>query len=124
MNNVRVGNHIVCRAGNPSTRVLECTVHDLADEVKVSEPGKKIVAHSFQSATLFPEVEELMFTMMCFIKFKRGLPPGEIVVMPLHLRVHWEILVAMGIEGFDEMDDKEISLKYLAISNFTWILQV
>ncbi|TQD88533.1 hypothetical protein C1H46_025953 [Malus baccata] len=55
--------------------------------LKVSEPGKEIVAQSFQSATLFPEVEELMYTMMCFIEFKRGLPPGEVVVMPLHVTI-------------------------------------
>ncbi|KAM1295453.1 hypothetical protein ACFX2H_015255 [Malus domestica] len=82
-----VRNHIVCRAVNPATRVLEYTVHDLADGVKVSEPGKKIVAQSFQLATLFPGVEELMYTMMCFIEFKRGLPPVEVVVMPLHVTI-------------------------------------
>ncbi|KAM1650699.1 hypothetical protein ACFXTN_003376 [Malus domestica] len=86
MNNVMVGNHLVCSAVNPATRVLEYTVHDLADGVKVSEPGKEIVTQSFQSATLFPRVEELMYTMMCFIEFKR-VPPGEVVVMPLHVTI-------------------------------------
>ncbi|XP_048422241.1 PHD finger protein MALE MEIOCYTE DEATH 1 [Pyrus x bretschneideri] len=178
MNNVIVGNHIVCRAVNPATRILEYTVHDLADGVKVSEPGKEIVAQSFQSATLFPGVdvyndvlylyehvllgypeselvdlatravldakhfvkecpfrddEEQWLTFFCQllpsstdkeIEFKRGMPPGEVVVMPLHATIGelkraaesalrdtyciTEQFVVMGIEGLEEMDDMEV----------------
>ncbi|KAB2603602.1 PHD finger protein MALE MEIOCYTE DEATH 1-like [Pyrus ussuriensis x Pyrus communis] len=35
MNNVIVRNYIVCRAVNPTTRILKYMVHDLADGVKV-----------------------------------------------------------------------------------------
>ncbi|KAM2527723.1 hypothetical protein TB1_024946 [Malus domestica] len=172
MNNVIVGNHIVCRAVNPATRVLEYTIHDLADGVKVSEP-----AQSFQSATLVPGVdvyndvlylyehvlleypeseqmvlatqrllgakhfvkecshrddEEQSLTIFCQLLpsltdmefvFKRELPPGEVVVLPLHATVRelkraaesalrdtyfiTERFEVMAIEGLDEMEDTE-----------------
>ncbi|VVA39886.1 PREDICTED: PHD [Prunus dulcis] len=178
LSNVIVGNHIVCRAVNPTTRILEYTVHDLTDGVKVSQPENEVLPQSLPSASLVPGVdvyndvlylyehvllgypeselvelatqaildtkhfvkecsfrdeEEQLLTFICQllpssmdmdIEFKRELPPGEIVVMPLYATIGelklaaetalrdtyciTERFVVKGIEGLDEMEDMEV----------------
>ncbi|CAN6706396.1 unnamed protein product [Malus baccata var. baccata] len=155
MNNVIVGNHIVCCAVNAATQVLEYTV--ILQMGLRSWNLRKRVAQSFQSATLVPGVdvyndllylyehvllgypeselecsfrddEEQLLTFFCQLlpsstdkesEFKRGLPPGEVVVMSQHSTIRElkraadsalrdtyciiERFVVMGIKGLDEM---------------------
>jgi hypothetical protein len=54
MNNVIVGSHIVCRAMNPSTRVLEYTIHELGNRVLINEPEPKIVPEPLLVPALVP----------------------------------------------------------------------
>ncbi len=139
LNNVVVGNQVVCRSVNPTTLILEYTVHDLDDEDKASEPEKEILPLPPPPAALVPGIDvyndvlylyehvllgypesglvglatqvvldtkhfvkeclvtddtEQLLTLFCQIlpsftdkgiEFKRELPPGEIVVMPMQL---------------------------------------
>ena len=79
LNNVIVGNHIVCRAVNPTTRILEYTVHDLADGVKVSEPEKEIVPQSLSSAALVPGVDVSNDALYLYEHVLLGYPESELV---------------------------------------------
>ncbi|KAL6219451.1 hypothetical protein ACLB2K_007210 [Fragaria x ananassa] len=178
LNNVVVGNQVVCRSVNPTTRILEYTVHDLDDDDKVSEPEKEILPPPPQAAAPvsgidvysdvlylyehvllgYPEsglVElatqavldskhfvkecsvrddtEKLLTLFCQIlpsftdkeiEFKRDLPPGEIVVMPLNATVGelkqeaenalrdtycmTEQFVVTEIKGLEESDDMDV----------------
>ncbi|KAM5558120.1 PHD finger protein MALE MEIOCYTE DEATH 1 [Rosa sericea] len=178
LNNVVVGNQVVCRSVNPTTRILEYTVHDLNDGDKVSEPEKEIlplpprpaapvpgidvysdVLYLYEHVLLgypesgllelatqavldtkhfvkecpFRDEKEQLLTLFCQIlpsltdkeiEFKRELPPGEIVVMPLDATVGelkqeaesalrdtyciTEQFVVMEIKGLEESDDMEV----------------
>lgn len=79
LNNVIPNNHIVCRAVNPTTRILEYTVHDLADGVKVSEPEKEIVPQSLSSAALVPGVDVSNDALYLYEHVLLGYPESELV---------------------------------------------
>ena len=54
LNNVIVGNQVVCRSVNPTTRILEYTVHDLANGTKVSEPEKETLPPPLPQSAVVP----------------------------------------------------------------------
>ncbi|KAJ0042424.1 hypothetical protein Pint_18264 [Pistacia integerrima] len=56
MNNVIVGDHIVCRAVNPRTRLLEYTIHELGngEELEAFEPEPEILRHHLLPPTIEP----------------------------------------------------------------------
>lgn len=182
MNNVIIGNYIVRRAVNPTSRILEYTIHEEGDHtVMDSEPDTEIALSKPQlqlSQTLLPGVdvyndvvylykqvlvaypesesvqvstqvvldtrhfvkewpfkdeEEQLLTFICNLmpslseresEFKKGLPPGEIVVVPLHATVEelkkaaeiafretyciTEKFTVTEIENFGEREDDEV----------------
>ncbi|RXI05824.1 hypothetical protein DVH24_017866 [Malus domestica] len=64
---------------NPTTRILEYTVHDLADGVKVSEPEKEIVPQSLSSAALVPGVDVSNDALYLYEHVLLGYPESELV---------------------------------------------
>ncbi|TKY56679.1 PHD finger protein MALE MEIOCYTE DEATH 1 [Spatholobus suberectus] len=143
LNNVIVGNYVVRRMVNPSTRILEYTIHDLGKGYKAPELEPEVMAHVDQQVepswvpgndvycdVLFlyknvllgypdseavdlavqtildsryfvkewpvrDEMEQQVLTFIChlqpnFVEMKyelKGLPCGEVVVVPLHATV-------------------------------------
>ena len=54
MNNVIVGSHVVCRTVNPTTRILEYSIHELGHGVKVSEPEAENFPKPLPAPALVP----------------------------------------------------------------------
>ncbi|GMY38214.1 PHD finger protein MALE MEIOCYTE DEATH 1 [Fagus crenata] len=177
MNNVIVGSHVVCRTVNPTTRILEYSIHELGDGIKVSEQEAEILPKHLPAPALVPGIdaysdvvylynnvlldypgsnlvdlatqavldskhfvkewpfrdeEDQLLTFICRLmpcSYDMGtglkeLPPGEIVVVPLHATVGelklavetalrdtyciTEGFVVMEIEGLEELDDDEV----------------
>ncbi|XP_041002433.1 PHD finger protein MALE MEIOCYTE DEATH 1 [Juglans microcarpa x Juglans regia] len=54
MNNVVVGNHIVCRTVNPTTRILEYSINELGNEATISEPEIELLPKPLPASTLVP----------------------------------------------------------------------
>nr|XP_023897065.1 PHD finger protein MALE MEIOCYTE DEATH 1-like [Quercus suber]POE55257.1 phd finger protein male meiocyte death 1 [Quercus suber] len=54
MNNVIVGSHVVCRTVNPTTRILEYSIHELRHGVKVSEPEAENFPEPLPAPALVP----------------------------------------------------------------------
>lgn len=68
MNNVIVGSYIVCRAVNPSTRVLEYTIHELGNRVLINEPEPEIVLEPLPVPALVPGADNKQYYFLGDIK--------------------------------------------------------
>ncbi|XP_050379289.1 PHD finger protein MALE MEIOCYTE DEATH 1 [Argentina anserina] len=80
LNNVVVGNHIVCRSMNPTTHILEYTVHDLDDGEKVSEPEKEIVfSLPPLPAAIVPRIDVYSDVLYLYEHVLLGYPESELV---------------------------------------------
>lgn len=191
MNNVIVGSHIVHRAVNPATRLLEYTIHDLCDGAGISEPGPEIsdeplpplaletgsdvyseVVYLYMNVLLnYPESELVALATQAvldskhfvkewpfrdeddqFLRFKcqvmpsfvdsetdltAKLPPGELVMIPLHstvlelkeaaesaLRDTYCIMENLGVTdvgNMQKLDDGELLFGAVESGSQVWI---
>lgn len=80
MNNVIVGSHIVCRAVNPSTRVLEYTIHELGNCVLINEPEPEIVLEPLPVPALVPGADVYSDVVYLYTNvLLGGYPESELV---------------------------------------------
>ncbi|KAK9272792.1 hypothetical protein L1049_003169 [Liquidambar formosana] len=79
MNNVIVGNHIVHRAVNPSTRVLEYTIHEHANRVLLNEMEPEIVAEPPPVPALLPGADVYWDVVFLYTNILLGYPESSSV---------------------------------------------
>lgn len=124
LNNVIVGNQVVCRSVNPTTRILEYTVHDFADGVKVSEPEKEILPLPLPSPAPVPGIDVYSDVLYLYEHVLLGYPESGLVelatqavldakhfVKECPFRDEKEQLLTIFCQILPNLTDMEIELK-------------
>ncbi|CBI33452.3 hypothetical protein VitviT2T_021569 [Vitis vinifera] len=79
MNNVIVGNHVVCRAVNPATRVLEYTLKELGKGTLVSELESEMLPKPFPEQSIVPGADVYNDVIYLYRNVLLNYPDSELV---------------------------------------------
>ncbi|XP_021893728.1 PHD finger protein MALE MEIOCYTE DEATH 1 [Carica papaya] len=79
MNNVIVGRYIVRRAVNPATRILEYTIHELADGFRTKESEPEVVQERIRGPALVPGIDVYSDVTVLYTNLLLNYPESETV---------------------------------------------
>ncbi|XP_021893734.1 PHD finger protein MALE MEIOCYTE DEATH 1-like [Carica papaya] len=106
MNNVIVGRYIVRRAVNPATRILEYTIHELADSFRTKESESEVVQERIRGPALVPGIDVYSDVAVLYTNLLLNYPESETV----EISVQTVLDSKHFVKDWPFRDDKEQSL--------------